>query len=621
MNKILFFIISIVWLGLHLHFFELNEVLKVADSFAYFQMAEYLQIASQQGFWTGWFGFLYSVPLAGVDMIFQNHFLSAKIVNLLCFFFSGMLVFSIGKKILDPKYALLTVILFYVSPILLHFNIAILSENIYILIFLLLFSSMLNMMKAPKISDGIGIGFFLALMYYTRGEAFIYLWSIACIALYLLCKKKIELKQDFWESEKHKYRFTLLQAVSFWVVVVISFGLFISPYVYHLHTLTWEWGISNKWSSNLRQAILRWKETMDDSWFEKAVAELTPDNKNIIAWFAWGLSYNPPSESISLKTYIFDDPERFVSNWWQNQKKLYTQNMPHILLWDAAKLYYNEWSDVFYKNKLFFIILLIPLMLFVIWICNIFRRKNKDFIVLLWSFFVIASIFFTLFFTLNRYFLIFFPLFLVIIVYWIQTIDSFITFTFTWFRKKSIDKKNVSTYKLVKIVLSGITLWIYVLWLSVYYNTYASRDEYYTIKKEAWIWLSENAYSIDMEQRLWKSTKIEKTKTDNNKKFISEEKFLKNINILERFPVVTYYSWTQNRWITPYTSSLEALLEYADYNNIDYLIVDTLDFQKYRPELSFLLDETKEFNWLKKVHVERSSFDNKIQKVIIYKIK
>jgi hypothetical protein len=69
-----------------------------------------------------------------------------------------------------------------------------------------------------------------------------------------------------------------------------------------------------------------------------------------------------------------------------------------------------------------------------------------------------------------------------------------------------------------------------------------------------------------------------------------------NLNILERFPIVTYYSGTNNRFITPYTDSLKELLIYAKFNKIDYLIVDSLDFKKYRPNLVFLLDETKEFD-------------------------
>jgi len=94
-----------------------------------------------------------------------------------------------------------------------------------------------------------------------------------------------------------------------------------------------------------------------------------------------------------------------------------------------------------------------------------------------------------------------------------------------------------------------------------------------------------------------------------------------HLNILERFPVTTYYSWTNHRFITPYTDSLKDLLIYARFNKIDYLIVDTIDFAKYRPDLKFLLDEQQDFEWLEKVKVFKKDFNWKQQKVIIYKIK
>jgi hypothetical protein len=60
---------------------------------------------------------------------------------------------------------------------------------------------------------------------------------------------------------------------------------------------------------------------------------------------------------------------------------------------------------------------------------------------------------------------------------------------------------------------------------------------------------------------------------------------------MERFPVVTYYSGTKERWLTPYTDKVENLVEYARYNNLDYLVVDSLDFYEYRQDLRFLFDE------------------------------
>lgn len=63
---------------------------------------------------------------------------------------------------------------------------------------------------------------------------------------------------------------------------------------------------------------------------------------------------------------------------------------------------------------------------------------------------------------------------------------------------------------------------------------------------------------------------------------------------MERFPIVTYYSGSKTRYITPYTDNFEDILEYGNYNNIDILVVDSMDFNTYRPALSYALTETPE---------------------------
>lgn len=574
MYKILLFIAFLTWTIVHIYFMQLNEILKVADSFAYLQMSNHFQNLSIQGFWTGWFGFLYSIPISIINFFVNNNFLSAQILNIVLFNFSGFLLYQIAKKYLTQKYLIVLILLFFLSPILLHFNIAILSENIYLPLFLITVLGLQNFIEKPKLSDWIAFGLLIALMYFTRWEAFIYLCSIWLVSIFLLFRKKINF-----------YKF-----ISFNSILILFFGIFIFPYIYYLHSFTWEWWLSNKWSSNLRQAILRWKDKMDDEGFEKAVAELTPDSKHLIAGFAWGLKYDKPTTWVTLKNYVLEDKARFVNNWLTNQEKLYFENLPSILEWNTNLLYSNKNSNLFYKNKIFLFLLIIPFILLLIWIINLYKENKREILIILFSFFFIASIFFTLFFTLNRYFIIFIPLFLIIIVYWIQTIDKNLSFTWTGFTKKTLDKNKISGHKVLKIFLILNLIWIYSLWLLSYYNSNKENDEFYEIKKEAWEYLAKN-------------------------------KKTENLNILERFPIVTYYSGTNNRFITPYTDSLDKLLIYAKFNKIDYLIVDSLDFYNYRPDLEFLLNKDKEFSWLKKVKIFEKEDSWEIQRVIIYKIK
>jgi hypothetical protein len=61
--------------------------------------------------------------------------------------------------------------------------------------------------------------------------------------------------------------------------------------------------------------------------------------------------------------------------------------------------------------------------------------------------------------------------------------------------------------------------------------------------------------------------------------------------MMERFPIVTYYSGVKERYLVPYANQSD-LIAYANANHISILVVDSLDFATYRPALSFLLDET-----------------------------
>ena len=85
---------------------------------------------------------------------------------------------------------------------------------------------------------------------------------------------------------------------------------------------------------------------------------------------------------------------------------------------------------------------------------------------------------------------------------------------------------------------------------------------------------------------------------------------------MERFPIVTYYSESKTRYITPYTDDIQDIYEYWDHHNIDILIVDSMDFKTYRPKLIEYLDTTPE-NFIKLKEFQNEN----LQKVILYQLK
>ncbi len=577
MKKLWFALVFILGTLLHYFLIPLNEILKNADSFAYLQMSHFFWDFRSEAFWTGWFGFLYSILIHFWSFFSVDEFLSAQIINLILFNFTGIILYFIWKRYLRSHYLIFFLALFFLSPILLNFNISVLSENLYIPLFLLLFLAILKFYDKPKVSDAIMFWFLLMLLYITRWEAFIYLLAIWLISLIFLLKKYINFS-----------KFILIN-----ILLLLSFLFFSFPYILHLNSITWEWWLTNKGSSNLRQAMLRGIDKMDDEWFEQAVWELSKDKLHLKAWFAWWLKYDKLEDNISLKDYISENPSEFFSRWFSNQKKLYFQNMPHIVLWYAVSLYSNE-NSKFFNNKFLLSFLIIPIIFFFVGIYYLIIDKRNDLLISFFSFFLIASIFFTMFFVLDRYFIIFLPIILIIIVYWIDRLN------FNWVFKKRYISKSLDSLSIIKSGIILSILFIYFLWIFSFYNIHKNADEYYSIKKEAWEWLQNN----------WGS--YIKWNVSDFKKWVYD------IDILERFPIVTYYSWTKNRWITPYTENIEDIVKYAKFNKIEFLIVDTLDFKKYRPQLHFLLDETKNHNWIIKVKTFKKLYNWENQKVIIY---
>lgn len=529
--------------------------MKIADSFAYLQMAHHFKNFSLEWFGNGWFGFLYSIPIAILDVFIQNDMIATFGVNILLFNLLAWVCYILGRNYLSFKYNVLFIILIFLSPILLNYNIHILSENIYIPLFLILFLWILKYKEVPDFSGSVFLGLMIALLYYTRSEAFIYLWSIGLILFFLFITKKVSFWRAFFNYSS----------------VIISFFIFIFPYIFYLHSFTWEWGITNKGSSNLRQAELRWVSKMDDDGFEQAVWELTSDNKHLIAWFAGWLKYDKPQAWESFKNYLLENPSKVWERIKENQIKLYTNNLPNLILWNANSLYKIEWSKLFYQNPVFFIILIIPILFGLYGMFALVKNGEWYFVWSFISFFATASIFFTLFFVLDRYFVIFVPIFIFFIVYGIEN---------PWKYLKNYLENG-------KYILTSLLLiWIYNLWTLSYYQTFKWEDAKYEVKKIAGEWLKENDFRT-------------------------------NLRVMERFPVVTYYSWSWERWLTPYTSKLENLVEYAKYHDVHYLVVDSIDFYKYRPDLRFLFDASeKKYSGIEKV----KEFEKNGEKVILYRI-
>ncbi len=551
------FLISIFffWTFFHTWALNLNPILINADSFAYLQMSYFLKNGLLEWFWTGWFWFLYSLPIALGNFFITNDFFAGQIVNIILFNIGGIILFFIGKRYLNIYYNIILILVYFLSYTLLNYNISVLSENLFIPLFLLLFLFLQRLWENINFFNALMVWIICSFLYFTRAESFIYLLSVWIIGIIFLVKKIISPKEF----------------IKYGGIIILSFMIITAPYIYYLHTITWDWGLTNKGSSNIRQAMMRGTEKMDDEGFEKAVGELTIDKHHLIAWFVWGLQYEKPTENYSISKFLLGNKEETLKRFLGNQKKLYTQTLPKMLLWDIIKLY-KDTDFVFYDNPIILVVIFIPLVLFITGGLQLLFRKKILFMNILLPLFLVASLFFTLFFVLERYFIVFLPFMLLIMVYWAQEFLSF------------FEKIEVGRY----MMTLGVFLFVYYMWLNFFFqNTDNSK---YEVKKIAGEWIEEN------EEVLGKKDGTE-------------------LKIMERFPIVTYYSGTKERWLTPYTSTISDVIEYAQYNKIDIFVVDTLDFKTYRKGLLILLNEKNKYQKLELL----KTISLNGEKVLLYK--
>lgn len=340
-----------------------------------------------------------------------------------------------------------------------------------------------------------------------------------------------------------------------------------------MHTITWEWWLTNKGSSNLRQATMRWIDKMDDSGFEKAVGELTTDKHHLIAGFAWWLKYDKSYSTWSTKDFLLANPSKTINRIKENQIKLYSQNIPKILVWDYLHLAFDKTNSLYLR--IFYILSSLLFLFSFLWgFYYLFRNNRNTFLVVFSSFFLTASFFFTIFFVLDRYFIIFLPLAFIFSAYFLENLKS----------------------SLKQFVFFMLFLAINITWLVIFYGENSEADSNYNIKQVAWNWIQDN-YS---------------KKINNNNKYFNSD-----IKVMERWPITTYYAWANERWITPYTDNLPDIVKYASYNKIDLLIVDNMDFATYRPGLKALLEWKDNYFGIEKV----KEFQDWNKKLIIYKFK
>ena len=152
-------------------------------------------------------------------------------------------------------------------------------------------------------------------------------------------------------------------------------------------------------------------------------------------------------------------------------------------------------------------ILPIPFLLLLFWVYKLFSKtiviakkktldnnEKSNFLMTLFFIFGIASVFFTLFFLIDRYFIVFIPIALLVICYWAQE--------FLIKKTDYIDNygfRKLYNFNSIKyIIFSILLISVFAIWTNNYFNSHKLDDEKYILKKETWLRMKKNLCNTDI---------------------------------------------------------------------------------------------------------------------------
>ena len=560
--RLIIIFIFLAWTSLHFLFLPLNQIVKTNESFDLLRMSNSFWNFDINLLWSDNVWFLYSLLVAITEKlvaIINNNFfwyqlfditlISAKILNVILFSIAWIFLFIIWKKYLSQKYNSLLIILFFISPALINHNIAISSENLFIVLFLVLFLVLERVISELSV----------------KREFIRILWK----NVELNNKKEIAIISFFLAS----LLWIMYYATPYSSIIIISI-IFI---IIHL-ILRWDTSFL-KWISSIWLIFIFFVIFLIPSFLHKdSEVEITENNK-YLKDIKFDSDYKESPIFSSLSEIVNTDKKELYNKFIENQKNLYIEVIPKMIIWDMYKVYYNN-NFILNKNKIFLFFIFFPPFLLLYWLyklifTRIIRLTDKKNLMLIFIYtFLVFSAFFSLFFVSEKVFVIFMPLLILIMLYWTQEL---------------LFNEDIKEW-LFSIILKYswtvlILIWLFASWAWGFYNTY-NFDEQYYIKKDLWIKLSKEVENP------------EKTK------------------IMEILPTFTYYAGAEKRYNIPETDSLTNIINYAKENKIEFLVVDNLEFLEYRNWLSFLLNETKKHTWLELYDI----YEKWWEKIILYKI-
>lgn len=238
---IIFFVALAIRLGAGIFYFH-------SDSIVYMRLAESIREGKlyAEHFWNVsqidgrlFLPPLYPVIVAGVSFVIRNMVWAAMAVSLACNVLSLLLVYAIGKELFGHRVGLWAMGLMALFPIHISYALFILTESLFLLLFLSACYCLLRMLRSPDgLKWGVAAGIVSGLAFLTRTISLVVLVLAAGWALYHVLSKKIRMGQTMRQG----------------VVIGVCFLVIVSPYILYLHHQTGRWLIGGQQDSTVAVA-------------------------------------------------------------------------------------------------------------------------------------------------------------------------------------------------------------------------------------------------------------------------------------------------------------------------------------------------------------------------------
>jgi hypothetical protein len=280
-----------------------------------------------------------------VNLLFNDLFLSAKLVSFIASCFSIVLSYFIGKELYGKEAGLFAALVYALYPVILIISVDAYADALFIFFLLLSIYLFIVSLRKERLFHTIFFGVSLSVAFLARPEG-----------MFLLLLPGLRLFGVFGERICFNRKYVLNT-----VLIFIIFAAVISPYMLFLKNYTGKFTVSGKGNVSIILGELSGdREYHDvvnapDNLYDRAAFTLNEDKTQVRGW--------NKNANFSLKDYILKDPVSTIKKYLKNIMREINMLMK-LLIPIMLPLFFSFFNRELFKNRPRIIFLIYPCLFF-----------------------------------------------------------------------------------------------------------------------------------------------------------------------------------------------------------------------------------------------------------------